>query len=236
VRLAYIPLLVATVAAAACATDTSPSSTTSTTNKITPSSFTITWNGGAFPATAVGTTSSATVVATLWNTGTAAVAVGGVTSSNVAEFPWSSTCPLGAALAAGANCTVTAGFKPLSLGAQAASLVINANAQDQTLSLSGTGVQAVDPQVSIAPSAGSPSTPFALTLAGATPNGQVTLNTTYTPAPGRMDIAFAPTTWTADASGRLTVTMTHDSPGTFENWFVDVTTNLSSNHVTSVVQ
>jgi hypothetical protein len=47
---------------------------------------------------------------------------------------------------------------------------------------------------------------------------------------------FATTLWTADPSGQLTVTSSHDSPGTFENWFVDVATGLSSNHVISVVQ
>ena len=55
-------------------------------------------------------------------------------------------------------------------------------------------------------------------------------------APGNSDIPFSPTVWTADASGRLAVTSTHDSPGTFENWFVDAATSLASNHVVSVVQ
>jgi hypothetical protein len=233
VRLAHILVLAALIGSAACSTNTSPSSTTS---KTTPSTFTITWNSTTFPATAVGAIASATVVATLWNTGAAAVTLGSVTNSNAAEFPWSTTCQLGGTLAAATSCTVTTQFKPSALGVQTASLVINASTQTETLSLTGTGVQAVNPQLTITPSAGSASTAFALTLAGATPNGQVMLNTTYTPAPGSMDILFAPTAWTADASGNLTVTISHDSPGTFENWFVDVTTGLSSNHVTSTVQ
>jgi hypothetical protein len=239
VRPAHIPLLLFALALPliGCATETSPTSTTtSTPTTVTPSTFTITWNSVAFPATAVGTTSSATVLATLWNTGTASESVGSVTDSNVSEFPWSTTCPLGGALAAGTTCTITAQFKPAVLGAQSATLEINANAKDQMLSLTGTGVPAVNPQLSIAPSAGSPTTQFALTLAGATPGGQLSLHTTYTPAPGNAGVAFSTTLWTADPSGQLTVTSSHDSPGTFENWFVDIPTGLSSNHVMSIVQ
>ena len=238
VRPSFIPLLLIALASIACATDTSPSTatTTSTPTTVTPSTFTITWNDPAFPSTAIGTTSSATAVTTLWNTGTTSVAVGTVTDSNASEFPWITTCPLGGVLAAGTTCTITAQFKPSALGAQSATLVINANAKDQTLSLTGTGVPVVNLQLSIAPSIGSATTPFALTLTGATPGGQLSLHTTYTPAPGNADITFATTVWTADASGQLTVTSSHDSAGTFENWFVDSATGLSSNHVISVVQ
>ena len=38
------------------------------------------------------------------------------------------------------------------------------------------------------------------------------------------------------STGHLTVTSSHDSLGTFENWFVDASTGLSSNHVFSTVQ
>jgi hypothetical protein len=175
-------------------------------------------------------------VATLWNTGTTGVAVGSVTDSNVGEFPWSTTCPIGSALPAGTTCTITTQFKPSALGAQGATLVINANAQAETLSLTGTGVAAVNLQLSIAPSTGSATTQFALTLTGATPGGQLSLHTTYSPAPGNADITFSTTIWTADPSGQLTVTSSHDSPGSFENWFVDTATGLSSNHVVSVVE
>jgi hypothetical protein len=236
VRLGYIPLIVALVVASACSSDTSLTTTTPTPTTTQPSTFTITWTGPTFPSTAVGTTSSSTIVATLWNTGTSPVAVGSVTDSNVAEFPWVTTCALGGALPAASDCTVTTSFRPSSLGARAATLAINANSQTQTLTLGGTGVQAVSPQLSISPSSGSTSTPFVLSFTGATPSGQMILNTKYTPSPGGMDMSFAPTTWTADASGNLTVTMTHDNPGTFENWFTDSTTSLSSNHVTSIAQ
>src|SRR5262249_1341874 len=133
-------------------------------------------------------------------------------------------------------CTITTQFKPAALGDQSATLDINANGKDQTLGLTGTGSQAVNPQLSITPTAGSSTTSFTLTLAAATPSGPVLLHTVYTPAPGSDPLAFATTTWTADAPGHLTVTASHDSLGTFENWFVDTASGLSSNHVFSTVQ
>jgi hypothetical protein len=172
----------------------------------------------------------------MWNTGTAAVAVGAITNSNVAEFPWTTTCALNGQLIPATNCTITTQFKPSALGDQSATLDINANGKDQSLSLSGTGSQAVNPQLSITPTAGSSTTSFTLTLSGATPSGPVSLHTVYTPAPGSNPVAFATTAWTADATGHLTVTSSHDSLGTFENWFVDTSTGLSSNHVFSTVQ
>jgi hypothetical protein len=175
-------------------------------------------------------------VVTLWNTGTTSVAIGNVTDSNLAEFPWTTTCAINGQLAAGTSCAITTQFKPSVLGAQSTTMTISANAKDDTLSLTGTGVQAVNPQLSITPTTGSATTFFTLTLAGATPGGQLSLHTTYTPAPGNAPIDFSTTSWTADSSGQLTVTSSHDSPGTFENWFVDTASGLSSNHVVSVVQ
>jgi hypothetical protein len=229
-------------AAIGCANDTTPSSTTTpTTTTATPtttqpSTFTVTWNSPAFPATTVGTTSSTTLVVALSNTGANPVAIGTVTDTNVQEFPWSTTCAVNGFLQGGTSCAFTTQFKPSALGAQTASLVINANAQNEALALTGTGTQAVNPQLSIAPTSGSATTLFSLTLTGATPSGQVSLHTSYTPAPGNAPTPFATTIWTADASGQLTVTSSHDSPGTFENWFVDTTSGLSSNHIFSVVQ
>jgi hypothetical protein len=172
----------------------------------------------------------------MWNTGTTAVAVGAITNSNVTEFPWSTTCTVNGQLLPATNCTVTTQFKPSAPGDQSATLDINANGKDQSLSLSGTGAQAVNPQLSITPASGSATTSFTLTLSGATPSGSVSLHTVYNPAPGSAPLGFAPTAWTTDASGNLTVTSSHDSLGTFENWFIDTSTGLSSNHVFSTVQ
>ena len=238
----HIPLLVLLVAAIGCASDTTPTSTTTpTTTTATPtttqpSTFTVTWNSPSFPATTVGTTSSTTLVVALSNTGANPVAIGSITDTNLQEFPWSTTCAVNGFLQGGTSCSVTAQFKPSALGEQAGTLVINANAQNETLALTGSGTQAVNPQLSIAPTSGSATTLFSLMLTGATPSGQVSLHTSYTPAPGNAPLPFATTPWTADASGQLTVTSSHDSPGTFENWFVDTTSGLSSNHVFSVVQ
>jgi hypothetical protein len=77
---------------------------------------------------------------------------------------------------------------------------------------------------------------FTLTGSGLTAGGQVRLQTTYTPAQGNPDIPFAPTTWTADAGGNLTISSTSDAPGSYENWLVDVASGTSSNHVTHQVQ
>jgi hypothetical protein len=235
VRPVHIPLLLFLFSAIGCSSNTS-TPTTATPTTIQPSTFTVTWNSTAFPATTLGTTSSTTAVVTMWNTGTTAVALGAVTDSNFAEFPWTTTCALNGQLLPGVNCTITTQFKPSALGDQSATLQINANGNEQTLSLTGTGSQAVNPQLSITPTVGSATSSFTLTLSGATPSGQVSLHTVYTPAPGNDPLAFATTTWTADATGHLTVTSSHDSAGTFENWFVDTSSGLSSNHVVSTVQ
>jgi hypothetical protein len=238
VRPIHITLLLLFLSAIGCSTSTTPSTTptTATPTTIQPATFTITWNNTAFPAAAIGTTSSTTVVVTLWNTGATAVPIGGVTNSNLQEFPLTTTCALNGQLSPGTSCAITTQFRPSALGAQSATLQINANGQTQTLSLTGTGSQVVNPQLSIAPTTGSSATLFMLTLTGATPSGQVSLHTSYTPAPGNSPIAFETTVWTADTTGQLTVTSSHDSAGTFENWFVDTTSGLSSNHVFSVVQ
>src|SRR5215471_3237214 len=65
----------------------------------------------------------------LSNTGANPVAIGSVTDTNFQEFPWSTTCAANAFLQGGTSCSVTTQFKPSALGAQSATLVINANAQ-----------------------------------------------------------------------------------------------------------
>ena len=64
---------------------------------MTASTFVMTWGTLAFPSTGVGTTSTAPVVITLWNTGASAVPVTSVTDSNADEFPWTSTWGTGVA-------------------------------------------------------------------------------------------------------------------------------------------
>jgi len=196
----------------------------------------MTWNSVAFPSTGLGTASATPFVVSVWNMGTTAVPMASVTSSNTDEFPWTTTCQLGGTLAPNSNCSVTTQFKPNALGAQTATLTINANSTSQTITLTGTGAANVNPRVSISPASGSTSTVFTLSLTGATPSSQLTLSTIYTPSAGNPNISFAPTTWTSDASGNLTVSATSNSPGTYENWFVDVASGLSTTHVFHTAQ
>jgi hypothetical protein len=219
-------LLIMALLASACASDTSP-----TTPSTLPATFTMTWSTLAFSSTGVGTTAATPVVITLWNTGASAVPVASVTDTNSVEFPWTTSCSLSGSLAPNSTCAVTAQFVPDAMGAQTATLTINANSAAQTFRLTGTGVPLVSPHVSVTPAAGSASTVFAVSMTGMTPSGTLTLNTAYTPAQGNPDIPFSPTTWTADASGALTISSTSDAPGTYDNWVVDTASGLSSNHV-----
>ena len=227
----YILLALSIVSAGCAASSTTPSPTT-----VTPATFVMTWNNPAFPSTGLGTMSTTPLVVTLWNNGAAAVPVTSVTDSNNDEFPWTTTCKLAGSLAPGSTCTVTTQFKPNAMGAQTATLTINANSTSQDLALSGTGAAVVNPQVAISPASGSASTVFTLSVTAATPGGQLALNTIYTPAAGNPDISFAATAWTADASGKLTVSATSDSPGIYENWFIDVASGLATNHIFHAVQ
>ena len=225
-------LLVLSIVSAGCAaSSTTPSPTT-----VTPTTFVMTWNNPAFPSTGLGATSTTPLVVTLWNNGAAAVPVTSVTDSNAGEFPWTTTCQLAGSLAPNSTCTVTTRFTPSAMGAQTATLTINANSTSQDLALSGTGAAVINPQVAINPASGSASTVFTLSVTAATPGGQLALNTIYTPAAGSPDIPFATTAWAADASGKLTVSATSDSPGLYENWFVDIASGLATNHIFHAVQ
>ena len=221
-----LPLVLGAVLTTAC-----DSTTTTTPTPVKTSSFVMTWGTLAFPTTGVGLTSTTSVVVTLWNNGTDPVPVTSVTNSNAAEFPTSTTCKVSGVLPANSTCTVTTQFAPNALGAQTATLAINANSVAQPpLSLTGTGAN-INPRVTI--SAAGDAAPFVYTFAvtGATPGGTLTLQTIYTPAPGNPPQTFAVTSWIADASGNATASLTTDSPGTYENWLVDVTSGLSTNHV-----
>ncbi len=201
-----------------------------------PSPFVMTWPTLAFASTGVGQNALTPVVITLWNTGASPVPVTSVTNSNSDEFPWTTTCQVGGTLAANSTCAVTAQFKPTALGARTATLTIAANSTSTGLALTGTGVPSVDPKASVTPPTGDATTVFMLSVSAVTPGGQVALHTTYTPAPGNPDNAFATTTWTADASGNLNISASSDRPGVYDNWFVDLTSGLSSNHIIHTVQ
>ncbi|NYE63065.1 cytochrome c553 [Duganella sp. 1224] len=129
---------------------------------------------------------SAPLSATLTNTGNAALNIGtiGISGAAAGDFALAGgSCANGAAIAAGANCTVQASFTPTAAGARAATLTIthNATGGSSTVALNGTGN--ATPQATIALSAasvdlgkllvGTPSAVATITVAN---SGQAALN------------------------------------------------------------
>ena len=94
----------------------------------------------AFPNTALGTTASRAI--TLTNSGNAPLSVTAVTvgGTNASAFGVSNNCTT---VAAGATCTITVTFAPLSLGSLSASISIadNASGSPQSVNLTGTGIE-----------------------------------------------------------------------------------------------
>jgi Abnormal spindle-like microcephaly-assoc'd, ASPM-SPD-2-Hydin len=110
----------------------------------------------------VGTTSPSKL-ATLTNTGTAAVAISSIkiTGANPTDFAQTNNCP--SSLKAGAKCTITITFAPLATGGLSASVTVtdSATGSPQTISLTGSGVL---PNVMLSPK----SLTFATQKVGAT--------------------------------------------------------------------
>ncbi len=102
----------------------------------------------AFAQTVMGT-SAASLTANLSNTGTAPLELGTVTLSDSVDFSVTSDC--GAAVSPGTKCTLTVGFHPSAVGAQAATLTVTDNSggmagSAQVVTLSGTGIPIPVPQ------------------------------------------------------------------------------------------
>jgi len=88
-------------------------------------------------------TSSAPALATLINTGAAALTMSGIATSggNGADFGGTTNCPLSpASLAPGGSCTVNLTFKPTGVGPRKSSLIVNSNAGSNTPAFLLTGV------------------------------------------------------------------------------------------------
>ena len=102
-----------------------------------------------FPSTTVGTTASSQPFA-ISNTGTAALIVSSVTSSN-AEFSLVSVC---GTIAAGASCNVSVGFTPSATGARSGTITVGHNAAGgtSTVAVSGTGTAAAVAGIQVTPS------------------------------------------------------------------------------------
>src|SRR4029453_2113482 len=86
-------------------------------------------------------TTSATMSASLTNTGHAALILSSVTlgGTNAAEFTRSGTCASALSLAPAASCSIDVTFKPTVIGARSATVTIghNATPNSSVLSLSG---------------------------------------------------------------------------------------------------
>jgi hypothetical protein len=99
-----------------------------------------------FTSQNMGTTSAAQAV-TLTNTGNGTLSIGGITrtGTNPGEFGETDTC--GSSVTSGANCAISVTFKPTATGARSAAVSItdNASSSPQSISLTGTGAQALPP-------------------------------------------------------------------------------------------
>ncbi len=100
----------------------------------------------AFGNVLVKTTSPAKTV-TVTNSGTNAITMGAITSTNTTDYTVTkNTCPAsGATLAAGASCAITITFTPQSTGAKRGTVVVNDSdpSSPQLIGLSGTGTSNV---------------------------------------------------------------------------------------------
>lgn len=103
-----------------------------------PAPFTLSSHALAYGSVAHGTTSAAQSV-TVTNTSAATIGLskprigGGIPS----QYVLSTTC--GTSLTAGANCTISVVFKPLTVGLKKAPLIVATSTGTQTVALSGTG-------------------------------------------------------------------------------------------------
>jgi trimeric autotransporter adhesin len=108
----------------------------------------------AFTSQALGSTSAEQSV-TVSNSGAATLTLAGMTlnGSAAADFTRAGTCSTTGAVAVGASCTVTFTFTPGALGVRSATLTIASDAANgaAVMSLSGTGVAAPVPSVSLKP-------------------------------------------------------------------------------------
>jgi len=132
---------------------TSPDNATLSGTGVPPFVVSLNPTSAALGSVAIGFTSSPQTV-TLSNVGPAAVTIVSiaVTGANVGDFAISAnTC--GASIAVGSSCAVDVTFTPLALNARAASLtfVTNALSSPNSAALSGVGVPAPVPAVSLIP-------------------------------------------------------------------------------------
>jgi len=107
----------------------------------TLSQITISPERFSFPDIVVGSASFTAAVITITATGTAAIELTAISSSNPSEFPITTTCNVPGSLAPGASCTVSVQFRPSVAGNRSAQMTIaTSNAGTGTVSVSGAGL------------------------------------------------------------------------------------------------
>jgi trimeric autotransporter adhesin len=107
----------------------------------------------AFGNTALGASTQQTI--TVQNTGGADLVLSALTLTGAApgDFSRAGTCSTSAVLAAGRQCSLLITFQPTAVGARSASLSVRSNASngDASLALTGSGLPAAAPALSLAP-------------------------------------------------------------------------------------
>ena len=199
-----------------------------------------------FGSLTVGATSTAQV-ATLQNSGAAALTISsfGFFGSNVSSFSQTNNC--GASLAAGATCTISIACTPAAAGSLSANLGVNypSPLPQQSVALSCTGAAQSAPMAALTPSAtdfGSQSTgttsaakTFTLTNSG---NTSLTISGVSLGGSNASDFAIGTNTCTstlaASASCTIAVTFTPAATGTF-NATLTVADNAGGSPQTSTL-
>ena len=178
----------------------------------------------------MGTTSAAQVV-TLTNTGSASLSISSIAASG--DYAQTNTC--GNFVGIGANCTISVTFTPTATGSRPGTITITDNAGNspQTVSLTGTGIAASGPAVTLAPTSLSfgnqtLNTPSATQPVTLTNSGTTTLSITNIAASAQysqtntcgasvtaganctITVTFTPT---ATGSQPGTITITDNAPG-----------------------
>jgi hypothetical protein len=178
----------------------------------------------------VGSTSAAQVV-TLTNTGSASLSISSIVASG--DYAQTNTC--GSFVGIGANCTISVTFTPTATGSRPGTITITDNAGNspQTVNLTGTGIAASGPAVTLAPTTLSfgnqtLNTPSATQPVTLTNSGTTTLSITSIAASAQysqtntcgasvtaganctITVTFTPT---ATGSQPGTITITDNAPG-----------------------
>jgi hypothetical protein len=171
---------------------------------------TLTPSSVSFGAQKVGATSAAQAI-TLKNSGTAPLALTGVSLSgtNAADYAQTNTCPASpSTLAAGASCTISVTFTPAAAGTRTASLNVadNAPGSPQGVALSGTGSTssiAFDKTLGkYSQNIGSASIPLTMSAA-AVANSRVFVFVNWNSSSGTLaSLSGGGLTWTVDAQAK----------------------------------